>query len=130
MKKSAKYRKNEHSQSLFEHEKVMQSLSAMGNPLENISRLVDFEMFRSTLESSLFTEERRSNAGRRPIDPVLMFKVMVVQRLYGLGDEQAEYQIKDRTSFREFLGIFTVGDVPDARHHMEISRGPDQQGCL
>ncbi len=32
MKKSVKYRKNEHTQSLFEHEIVMQ-LSAMGNPL-------------------------------------------------------------------------------------------------
>ena len=44
-----------------------------------------------------------------------MFKVMFLQRLYGLSDEQAEYQIKDRTSFRDFIGIFTVDDVPDAR---------------
>lgn len=61
------------------------------------------------------TQERKSNAGRRPIEPVLMFKVIFVQRLYGLSDEQAEYQIKDRTSFRAFLGILTVDDVPDAR---------------
>lgn len=115
MKKSRKYRKNDQSQSLFEQESVMQSLSAMGNPLEHIAKLVDFEMFRPTLEAALFTEERKSNAGRPPIDPVLMFKVMFVQRLYGLSDEQAEYQTKDRTSFREFLGIFTVDDVPDAR---------------
>lgn len=44
-----------------------------------------------------------------------MFKVMFVQRLYGLSDEQVEYQIKDRTGFRDFLGIVTVDDVPDAR---------------
>lgn len=50
-----------------------------------------------------------------PLDPVLMFKVMFVQRLYGLSDEQVEYQIKDRTGFRDFLGIVTVDDVPDAR---------------
>ncbi len=93
----------------------MQSLSEMGNPLEFISDIVDFELFRPTLEAHLLNEERKSNAGRRPIDPVLMFKVMFLQRLYGLSDEQAEYQIKDRTSFREFLGILTVTDVPDAR---------------
>lgn len=40
---------------------------------------------------------------------------MFLQRLYGLSDEQAEYQIKDRTSFRNFIGIFTVDEVPDAR---------------
>ena len=72
-------------------------------------------MFRPTLGCSLHTQERKSNAGRRPIDPVLMFKVMFLQRLYGLSDEQAEYQITDRTSFRKFLGILAVEDVPDAR---------------
>lgn len=40
---------------------------------------------------------------------------MFVQRLYGLNDEQTEYQIKSRRSFHEFIGICTVDDVPDAR---------------
>lgn len=93
----------------------MQSLPAMGNPLECITKLIDFEMFRPTLESVLFTEERRSNARRPPIDPVLMFKLMFVQRLYGLSDEQTENEIKDCTSFRDFLGLFTVENVPDVR---------------
>ena len=115
MKKTSSYRKNQQNTSLFEQESTVQSLSEMGNPLEFISGIVDFELFRPTLEAHLLNEERKSNAGRRPIDPVLMFKVMFLQRLYGLSDEQAEYQIKDRTSFREFLGILTVTDVPDAR---------------
>lgn len=42
-----------------------------------------------------------------------MFKVIFLQRYYGLGDHQIEYQIIDRTSFREFLNIRTVSDVPD-----------------
>ncbi len=115
MKKTSSYRKNQQNTSLFEQESTVQSLSKMGNPLEFISGIVDFELFRPTLEAHLLNEERKNNAGRRPIDPVLMFKVMFLQRLYGLSDEQAEYQIKDRTSFREFLGILTVTDVPDAR---------------
>ena len=115
MKKTTSYRRNKKNTSLFEQESTVQSLSEMGNPLEFISGIVDFELFRPTLEAHLLNEERKSNAGRRPIDPVLMFKVMFLQRLYGLSDEQAEYQIKDRTSFREFLGILTVTDVPDAR---------------
>lgn len=115
MKQTSSYRKNQQSSSLFEQESTVQSLSRMGNPLEFISGIVNFEVFRATLESHLLNERRKSNAGRRPIDPVLMFKVMFLQRLYGLSDEQAEYQIKDRASFREFLGIMTVTDVPDAR---------------
>lgn len=115
MKKHPNYRRNQTNRSLFESTQTLEALSKQGNPLEFISGIVDFEMFRPVLEERLQTQERKSNAGRRPIDPVLMFKVMFVQRLYGLSDEQAEYQIKDRTSFRDFLGILTVDDVPDAR---------------
>ena len=115
MKKRPNYRRNQTNRSLFESVQTLEALSKQGNPLEFISGIVDFEMFRPVLEERLQTQERKSNAGRRPIDPVLMFKVMFVQRLYGLSDERAEYQIKDRTSFRDFLGILTVDDVPDAR---------------
>lgn len=115
MKKSVKYRNNQQTQSFFEAETTLETLSKMGNVLDFIANIIDFEMFRTTLENSLQTQERKSNAGRPPIDPVLMFKVMFLQRLYGLSDEQAEYQIVDRTSFRKFLGILSVDDVPDAR---------------
>ena len=78
-------------------------LNEMGNPLEVLSQYVDFEIFCPTSESALLPGERKSNAGRPPIDCVLMFKVLF-QR-YGLSDHQIEYQIVDRTSFRKFLGI-------------------------
>lgn len=45
----------------------------------------------------------------------LMFKVIFLQRYYGLGDYQIQYQIIDRTSFRQFLGIHTVAEVPDEK---------------
>lgn len=115
MKKQPTYRCRQANIYLFENEQTLESLSKQGNPLEYISKIVDFEIFRPVLEAGLQTQERKSNAGRRPIDPILMFKVMFLQRLYGLSDEQAEYQIKDRTSFRNFIGIFTVDGVPDAR---------------
>lgn len=49
------------------------------------------------------------------MDPVFMMRVLFLQRLYGLGDKQIEYQIKDRMSFREFLDIESVDDVPDEK---------------
>lgn len=115
MKKCPVYRSKQTNSNLFENFQTLESLSRQGNPLEFISEIVDFELFRPILESKLQTQERKSNAGRRPIDPILIFKVMFLQRLYGLSDEQVEYQIKDRTSFRDFIGICTVDDVPDAR---------------
>ena len=44
-----------------------------------------------------------------------MFKILFLQRYYGLSDHQIEYQIVDRTSFRAFLGIENVDDVPDEK---------------
>ena len=43
-----------------------------------------------------------------------MFKIMVLQTLYSLSDEAAEFQIKDRLSFQRFLGLGLDGAVPDA----------------
>ncbi len=41
----------------------------------------------------------------KPLDPVTMFKVLVLQSLYNISDQQMEYPIKDRMSFMRFLGL-------------------------
>ncbi|MGM9703917.1 MAG: IS5 family transposase, partial [Prevotella sp.] len=114
MNKTTIYRKPM-GESLFEEEFTVEALSQMGNPLERLSSLVDFEMFRPVLEDVLLTKECKTPAGRKPIDVVLMFKVVFLQRYYGFGDHQIQYQIIDRTSFRQFLGIHTVAEIPDEK---------------
>lgn len=115
MSNGRKFHRNIEAETLFESEMTLSELMKLGNPLEYLDRVVDFEVFRPTLEESLVNNSRKNNAGRRPLDPVFVFKALVLQRLYGLSDEQAEYQIVDRLSSRSFLGIHTVDDVPDAR---------------
>ncbi|MER9643191.1 transposase [Mesorhizobium sp. M0239] len=57
-----------------------------------------------------------ANGGRPPHDPVMMFKIMVLQALYGLSDHQAEFQIQDRLSFMRFLGwVSETGCRPPRR---------------
>ena len=90
-------------ENLFEEELTIAALSAMGNPLELLSALVDFEMFRPELEDILVKKDCKSAAGRPQFDVVLMLKVIFLQRYYGLGDKQIQYQIIYRTSFRQFL---------------------------
>jgi transposase, IS5 family len=51
----------------------------------------------------------------RHVYDVLMFKVLVLRALYNLSDDSAEYQIKDRLSFRRFLEIVMDAIVPDAK---------------
>jgi IS5 family transposase len=90
------------------------ALSKTGDPLERLACVLDFEMFRADLDAALRRSDRRKG-GRPPMDAVLMFKVLVLQSLYGLADEQTEFQIRDRLSFMRFLGIDLHGRVPDAR---------------
>ena len=100
---------------LFDEQEIIQKLSDIGNPLELITKEVDFEMFRSTLESKLLNIDKKSNAGAKPYDVVMMFKILILQRYYGLGDTQIEYQILDRLSFKKFLGLESGDKVPDEK---------------
>ena len=100
----------------FDLDKRLEAISAKGDPLEALNSIVAFESFRADIEAVVrpSAEERKSNAGRRPFDAVMMFKILVLQTLYNLADERVEYQIRDRLSFMRFLGLGLEDTVPDA----------------
>jgi len=100
---------------LFDEQEVYQKLSEIGDPLERINKVVDFECFRENLESRLLNHDKKNNAGAKPYDVVMMFKIIILQRYYGLGDTQIEYQILDRLSFKKFLGLESGDKVPDEK---------------
>ena len=112
--KNIKY-KSQGNFGLFDEQETYQKLSDIGNPLEKISSVIDFEMFRNTLEDGILNKDKKSNAGAKPYDVVMMFKIMILQRYYGLGDTQIEYQILDRLSFKKFLGLESGDKVPDEK---------------
>ena len=60
-------------------------------------------------------KKRKSRAGAKPYDVVLMFKIMIIQSLYNLSDDAVEFQILDRISFMRFLGLSLGDRVPDAK---------------
>ena len=84
------------------------------DPLVGLNKLIDWENFRGTL-SKIRKKNRKSKAGRKPYDVVLMFKVLVLQHLYNLSDDEVEYQIRDRYSFCRFLELSPEGNIPDAK---------------
>lgn len=86
----------------------------MGDPLVGLKARVDWEAFRPELKR-VYEKERKSNAGAKPIDVVLMFKVVVLQQLNNLSDDGIEYQIRDRFSFMRFLGLELEDRVPDSK---------------
>ena len=97
----------------FDLDERYSALSKQGDLLEVLNESIPWSTFRPVLKKIEKTE-RKSNAGRKRYDPVLMFKVLVLQSLYNLSDEQAEYQIRDRLSFMRFLGLKFEDSIPDA----------------
>jgi len=99
----------------FDADKRLSMLSAKGDPLASISALVPWEQFRGDIEAVVLTadEARRSNAGRKPIDALVLLRMLVLQSLYNLSDEQIEYQVRDRLSFTRFLGLGIEDGIPD-----------------
>jgi IS5 family transposase len=89
-------------------------LSEAGDPLEKLNAVVPWDVFRKPLAKALKRSDG-AKGGRPPYDPVMMFKVMVLQALYSLSDDQAEFQIQDRLSFMRFLGLGLGDKVPDAK---------------
>lgn len=92
----------------------LKRLSAIGDPLERINSVIDWEAFRPTLENA-YRNEPKGLGGRPPIDRVLMFKISMLQQWYNVSDDAAEYVINDRLSFQRFLGMSLSDKVPDAK---------------
>ena len=90
------------------------ALSQQGDPLERLAQHIPWARFRPTLEKTL-RRSNRQKGGRPPFDAVLMFKVLVLQALYNLSDDQTEYQIRDRLSFMRFLDLDLHQRIPDAK---------------
>lgn len=77
--------------------------------------LIDWESFRPVLENVTgYDTKDWSKGGRRPFDPVFMFKVLVLQKYHGLSDEGTEKEIGDRFSFLSFLDLRLGDEIPDA----------------
>ncbi len=98
----------------FDIDERLKRLSDLGDQLEAFAGAVDFDVFRADLTKALSYSDG-SQGGRPPFDPVMMFKVLVIQAANNLSDERTEFLISDRLSFMRFLGLGLSDRVPDAR---------------
>lgn len=99
---------------LFEKEDQLYRLKKLGDSLDRLNRAIQWESFRGQLEK-VFPVEVSKAGGRPRKDPVMMFKVLVLQRLYNLSDHEMEFQLADRASFMRFAGCRSIKDIPDEK---------------
>lgn len=89
-------------------------LSEYGDPLERLNAVMDWKIFFPLIKVA-FRKQRKSTAGRKPYNRLMMFKILILQALYNLADGQTEFQIRDRLSFMRFLGLSLEDEVPDEK---------------
>ena len=99
---------------LFDLDERLKRLSDLGDQLLAFCKVIDFEAFRPELTKAM-AYSGGAQGGRPPFDPVMMFKILVIQAANNLSDERAEFLINDRLSFMRFLGLSLSDRVPDAR---------------
>jgi len=98
----------------FDEDFRLEKISKQGDPLRKLNEYIDWEMFRPILKKA-FRKEAKGPGGRPPFDYVMMFKILVLQRLYNLSDAQMQFHILDRLSFMRFLGLQINDTVPDEK---------------
>ena len=108
-----KYKK-QGEQGFFGEHFRLEKISKQGDPLERLNAVINWGIFTPILEK-IRVKERKSNAGSKPYNPLMMFKILILQRYYNLADGQTEYQILDRLSFCRFLGLTLNDVVPDEK---------------
>ena len=99
---------------MFSESKRLEKITKLGDSLETLTKIIDFEIFRKKIRQAMYRTPK--GAGGRPkYDEVMMFKILILQRMYNLSDDEMEYQLNDRMSFCRFAGIKLGDEVPDAK---------------
>ena len=94
--------------------------------LEEMNNVIPWWEIEEWFKGHLKKERNKSGRPQYPI--ILMFKIHLIQQWYNLSDRETEFQIRDRLSFRKFLGIGIEANVPDAttienfRHFLEARK--------
>ena len=108
--------KNINDLGLFDDHFLMDKLTKLGDPLQKLNEYIHWKIFESPINEAFKNEDRDlSKGGRPPFNRLMLFKALVIQSLYNLSDDQLEYQIIDRASFKRFLGLKKSDKVPDSK---------------
>ena len=115
---------------LFDKQFLLENLTKLKNPLAKLEEHIDRDIFVPILDITFSKPENISKRGRSPYDRVMTFKLLILQSLYNLSDDQMEYQITDRLSFKRFLGLKSSDRVPDSKTIWQFRETLIQEGII
>jgi len=99
------------------------------NKLLQLNDHINWEIFRPIIKKAL-KNEPKGPGGRPAFDELMKFKMLILGRIYNLSDAELEFQVEDRTSFRDFLGLRTGDKVPDEKTIWEYREKLTKAGAM
>jgi IS5 family transposase len=98
--------------SLFASEEREAKLDQLGDVLQLLDKHVNFGALAAEIDRAVPRSDPR-RGGRSPFPTEVMVRALFLQQLYGLSDEQLEFQLLDRLSFQRFVGLRRSSQIPD-----------------
>ena len=98
---------------LFDYIDRLEVLTQHEDPLARLDAVVDWDLFLPIVDAVRTNADPRGPGGRPAWPSKLLFKFLILQRIYQLSDEAAEYQLLDRLSFQRFVGLTLADKAPD-----------------
>lgn len=80
--------------------------------LKEIDTIIDFEKLRPILNKNGIGT--KNVCGVKAYDPVLMFKILLIQKFYNLSDKKAEQGLNVNLLYLRFVGMSTEDLAPDS----------------
>lgn len=99
---------------MFDRDERLEELHELGDPLSRLDDVIEWGVFEPVLDQ-IQKHPVKGPGGRPAFAPLMMFKALVIQSLYGLSDAQMEFQVTDRLSFKRFLGLSNADSSPDEK---------------
>lgn len=97
---------------LFGGEQRAKMADAHRHLLQKIDAIVNFGALTGVGEQ-IAPRSDQPKGGRLSYPTEVMVRVLAAKHMYGLSDEQAEFQLLDRRSFQRFCGLEHSADIPD-----------------
>lgn len=97
---------------LFADQHHRKKIDSLGDPLAEIESYIDFAALATEVDR-VAPRPVSPQGGRPPYPTETMVRILVLKRLYNLSDEQMEYQLLDRMSYKRFCGLANAVNIPD-----------------
>ena len=98
--------------SLFAAQERDAKRNKLGDVLQVLDRHVDFVALAAEVDRAAPRPDR-SRGGRPPFPTEVMVRILLLQQLFNLSDEQMEFQLLDRMSFLRFTRLADTSQIPD-----------------